>query len=88
MLSDSGGPNPKSSSSVIEETSDEDGLQEKIDELNGLCARDGILGIKKLMAETSQHRKQLRSNNKQSILKLYRKFTECDYLVSKKILFS
>lgn len=81
-LTDIGGPNPKSAKPIIEDQLDGDDLQTKIDELNGLCAKEGIEGIKTLMAETLSHRNQLRSSNNTSILKLYRKFTECDYLVS------
>ena len=78
---DSGGPSPKIPK-VIDATSISE-PRELIDELNALCPKEGSLNIKRLLAETLAHRNILRTTNSQSILTLYRKFTECDYLVRK-----
>lgn len=79
---DTGGPNPKSGRTGTEDESYDEGIQTTIDELNRLSPKEGKQGIMRLMAETFTHRNHLRSTNNLSIINLYRKFTECDYLVS------
>lgn len=82
MDQDSGGPIPKSSKllvQVVEEiTSNFDSL---IHDLNSTCPKTGLSEISCLMKETLPHRAQLRLISNPSLLKLYPKFTECDFLV-------
>jgi len=78
---DSGGPSPKVAKTSV--AVDISHPQELIDDMNALCPKEGSFDIKRLIAETLPHRNHLRTTNSHSILKLYRKFTECDYLVSK-----
>ncbi|OXA49146.1 hypothetical protein Fcan01_15418 [Folsomia candida] len=80
---DSGGPIPKSSKllvQVVEEiTSNFDSL---IHDLNSTCPKTGLSEISRLMKETLPHRAQLRLISNPSLLKLYPKFTECDFLIN------
>jgi hypothetical protein len=49
--------------------------------LNGTSSRRAE-EIKDLMGKTFFHRDKLRKTNEQSILAVYKKFTECDFMVS------
>ncbi|OXA63063.1 hypothetical protein Fcan01_02739 [Folsomia candida] len=53
--------------------------QNIIDELNSTTIEADIV---RLIKATFQHRAYLRKTNENSILKVYRKFTECDFLIN------
>lgn len=77
-----GGPKPKTPRPLPEEPSPEIvNFDAQILELNGICSKTGCSRIKDLILETLPHRNLIRQNNQQSILKIYPKFLECDYLV-------
>jgi hypothetical protein len=87
---DSGGPKAKSTNKVIQESDIEtqvepDEYENLVLELNGLSPKQGLLEIKQLIKRTLPHRNYLRETNNQSILKIYQKFGECDFLVKELI---
>lgn len=55
-----------------------------INKLNGLCPKNSTKEIKQLFLETLTHRTSLRKSQLDSmlILRLYKKFLDCDFLVS------
>lgn len=78
-----GGPTGGPTSKQISPDQDcQPALEETINKLNGLSSKSENHEIKALVEATLPHRNQLRSTNAQSILKIYNKFTECDFLVS------
>lgn len=78
-----GGPTAKVSKLVeLGDDVDYDGL---INRLNGTCAKSGAVEIRRLMEITLPHREQMRQNNPQSILIVYKKFSECGFMVNVKL---
>lgn len=70
-----GGPKPKTAKL------DDNGQYELVRSLNGSSAKSGSAEIIKLAQDTLEHRNYLRRVNPQSILLVYTKFVDCDFLV-------
>jgi len=79
-LKTTGGPKPKQLR--LEPQDYPPNCDELIRQLNSTCAKSGVPEIKKLMVETFAHRQHLRHSNDTNILKIYRKFQECDFMVN------
>lgn len=57
-------------------------VQRIVEELNATCVKSGFQAdVKRLMTESFLHRQSLRADNSQSILLVYKKFKEIDFLV-------
>lgn len=76
-----GGPGAKIARG--EGAADEQQYDSLILQLNGTCAKSGKQILQELIISTFQHRNSLRQINPQSILLIYTKFKECDFMVSK-----
>lgn len=73
----SDGPKKKYSKNVQDHSHFSD---DHVNHLNSICKKD-VAKIKELMNETIGHRNYLRSIGDSSVLKIYRKFSECDFVV-------
>ncbi|OXA37683.1 hypothetical protein Fcan01_27540 [Folsomia candida] len=75
-----GGPCVKTARN--EEPADDQQYESLILLLNGTCAKTGKERLKELITNTYHHRNYLRQSNPQSIFLHYKKFKECDFMIS------
>lgn len=74
-----GGPR---STKLVSLDQDQQSYEELVGKFNGISTKAAVEEIKALMTATLPHRNLLRSTNELSILKIYNKFKECNFLVS------
>ncbi|XP_035710226.1 uncharacterized protein LOC110853528 [Folsomia candida] len=74
-----GGPKPKTAK--LDDNVDNGQYDELVRSLNGSSAKSGSAEIIKLAQDTLEHRNYLRRVNPQSILLVYTKFADCDFLI-------
>lgn len=79
----SGGPQLKRRNSTQPRFEECPNVDRSLHEFNDIVCRTNTAELKRLMTETFQHRCHIRLTNAQSILTLYTKFSECDFLVSR-----
>jgi hypothetical protein len=79
ISAETGGPKAKQANIV--ENFDVNNFEDAKNTLNELCPKTNATRIKEPMTQTLPHRNYIRSNNADSVLKLYPKFRECGFMV-------